>query len=218
MGRKREAKPRADGQESDTRRRRPGRAGNKLQSRCGQGSGGVNPAVVRDRVLTWGDLASCPKGRRCEAALVFESENFANPSHGNPWGRHLDLLLHKKGARVPGRLVELPRTAPSIPTFLSALSTMLNAIPSILNGIPTSPPKRSRLIGNRVQHRRNRVHVPSEISFSFGRNTQNWRLILPCKSASGQGSGPACCLIISYGPAVLSVRRANRCKLAAISI
>jgi len=49
---------------------------------------------------------------------------------------------------------------------------MLNAIPSILNGIPTSPPKRSPSIGNRVQHRRNRVHVPSETLFSFGRNTQ----------------------------------------------
>ena len=35
--------------------------------------------------------------------------------------------------------------------------------------------------------------------------------------ASGQGSGLACFLIISYGPAVVSVRRANRCKLAATS-
>src|SRR5437867_4683859 len=48
---------------------------------------------------------------------------------------------------------------------------MLNAIPSIMNGIPTSPPNRSASVGNRVQHRRNRAHVPSEIPFNFGRNT-----------------------------------------------
>jgi hypothetical protein len=50
---------------------------------------------------------------------------------------------------------------------------MLNAIPNRLNGIPTPPPDRSASIGNRVQHRRNRVHVPSESAFTFGRNTQH---------------------------------------------
>ena len=50
---------------------------------------------------------------------------------------------------------------------------MLNAIPSIMNGFPTSPPNRSASVGNRVQHRRNRVHVPSEIPFNFGRNTHS---------------------------------------------
>ena len=50
MGRKRGAKPRADGQEPDTRRCRAGRAGKGLRSLCGQGSGGVNPAVVRGRI------------------------------------------------------------------------------------------------------------------------------------------------------------------------
>lgn len=41
---------------------------------------------------------------------------------------------------------------------------------------------------------------------------------MPRKFASGQGSGHAFFLIISYGPAVVSVRRANRRKLAATSI
>ena len=50
MGRKRGAKPRADGQELDMRRCRAGRAGNIPRSPCGQGSGGVNPAVVRGRI------------------------------------------------------------------------------------------------------------------------------------------------------------------------
>ena len=49
MGRKRESKLRADEQEPDKRRCRSGRAGKKPRSSCGQGSGGVNPAVVQGR-------------------------------------------------------------------------------------------------------------------------------------------------------------------------
>jgi hypothetical protein len=66
VGRKRVAKPRVDVQEPDPRRRRAGRAGNEPQSPDDQGSGDVNPATVRRRTatLTWGDLASRPKGRR----------------------------------------------------------------------------------------------------------------------------------------------------------
>jgi len=41
-----ERKSRADGQEPDRRRCRSRRAGKKPQSFCGQGSGGVNLAVV----------------------------------------------------------------------------------------------------------------------------------------------------------------------------
>jgi len=51
VGRKRGAKPRADGQEPDMRRCRPGRAGQKLRSSRGQRSGGVNPAAVRGRIV-----------------------------------------------------------------------------------------------------------------------------------------------------------------------
>ncbi len=53
MGRKRGAKPRADEQEPDMRRCRPGRAGNELRSSCDQGAGGVNPAVVRGRMRSY---------------------------------------------------------------------------------------------------------------------------------------------------------------------
>ena len=66
MGRKRGTKPRADGQELDMRRCRAGRAGNIPRSSCGQRlrrrkSGGC---AEKDRVLTWGGLASWLKGRR----------------------------------------------------------------------------------------------------------------------------------------------------------
>jgi hypothetical protein len=50
VGRRRGAKPRADGQELDRRRCRAGRAGKVPRSSRGQGSGGVNPAVVRGRI------------------------------------------------------------------------------------------------------------------------------------------------------------------------
>jgi hypothetical protein len=46
-----------------------------------------------------------------------------------------------------------------------------------LNGLPTCPLNRSPSVGNRVQHRRNRVHVPSETPFTFRRNTHINNLI-----------------------------------------
>ena len=49
VGRKRGAKPRADEQEPDTRRRRAGRAGKRPRSSRDQGDGDVDPAVVRRR-------------------------------------------------------------------------------------------------------------------------------------------------------------------------
>ena len=49
VGRKRGAKPRADEQEPDRRRRRAGRAGVRPRSSDDQGSGDVDPAVVRRR-------------------------------------------------------------------------------------------------------------------------------------------------------------------------
>ena len=66
VGRKRGAKSRADEQKPDERRRRAGRAGGYPRSHDGQGPGDVDPAAMRRRVvvLTWGDLASCLKGRR----------------------------------------------------------------------------------------------------------------------------------------------------------
>src|SRR5262245_49869655 len=107
-----------------------------------------------------------------QPALVLESENFSNSSHGNPLGWHA-ALLEQKGASVPTRLVESPRSAPSPAAANIQFPTMLNGLSGIVNGFPTGPTNRSPSVGNCVQHRRNRVHVPSEMPFSFGRNTHS---------------------------------------------
>ena len=65
-------------------------------------------------------------------------------------------------------------TTPRRPLQRSAMRSTdpLNAVPTLLNSIPRCPTNRPSSVGNRVQHRRNRVHVPSESPFSFRRNTQ----------------------------------------------
>src|SRR5664279_6192931 len=69
VGRKQGAKPRADEQEPDMRRRRAGRVGPLPQSLDGQSSGYVDPAVVRGRkTLLPGEISPCArKGDGAEA-------------------------------------------------------------------------------------------------------------------------------------------------------
>src|SRR5437016_5820841 len=78
----------------------------------GESGGFRRSEVVGYRAF--GDAQGAGNLRVRESALFLESENFSNPLHGNPLGRHLDPL-EQKGARVTSRFVELPRTASSIP-------------------------------------------------------------------------------------------------------
>ena len=88
--------------------------------------------VVRHRALgdaqRGGDLGV---GQR---AFVLETENFSNSSHGNPVGWHR-RLPEQKGASVPGRRFELPRTATSPPRSRARFPGIVTADPTNLTAI-----------------------------------------------------------------------------------
>src|SRR3989344_2474293 len=82
-GRKHGTNPRADGQEPDSRRRRPGRAGNILRSSRGQGSGGVNPAVARRRIAFLpGEISPCLRKEDAQAEREVSSGRTSRRKRG----------------------------------------------------------------------------------------------------------------------------------------
>src|SRR6516162_1069419 len=127
----------------------------------GESSGLGMAQVVGNRALgnpqRTGDL------RVRQSALVLESEKLRVSVAWQSVGRAPWSPFAQKRSETTSPVGRITTHRPSIPTILNGVSTMLNAIPNILNGIPTPPPNRSASFGNRVQHRRNRVHVPSEM-------------------------------------------------------
>ena len=101
--------------------------------RQSRGRGGGQ--VVRHRAL--GDTQRGGDLRVGQRAFVLETQNFSNSSHGNPVGWHR-RLPEQKGASVPGRRFELPRTAtspsrsrPRFPGIVTANPTNLTAISDV---------------------------------------------------------------------------------------
>ena len=102
MGRKRGAKLRADEQEPDRRRCRPGRAGKNREALVTKGrrrkSGGC---AVKERALTWGDLALRPKGRRGEPEReVSRGRISRRRSHVTPIVRAEFVKAHRDGVNL----------------------------------------------------------------------------------------------------------------------
>lgn len=149
----------------------------ELQGEAVADAGGFSQAqVVGDRAL--GDaqcLGNLPIG---QLTLLLEPQNFSNSSHGNPLGRHTDLLVQKRSQR-DSRFIESPHTAP--PVTAPRLSGILDGIPNILNAksdMPaksfnilrkprsTSSDRRSRSVGNPVQLASEYAPLPIAVSFS----------------------------------------------------
>ncbi len=91
--------------------------------------------IVRHRAL--GDAQCGGDLRIGQRAFVLETQNFSNSSHGNPVGWH-PRLPEQKGASVPSRRFELPRTAtsplrsrPRFPGIVTAVPTNLTAISDV---------------------------------------------------------------------------------------
>src|SRR5208282_2935040 len=88
-------------------------------------------------------------------------------------------LPEQKGASVPGRRFELPRTATSPPRSQARNPGIVTVNPTNLTAIPTCPQKRSSSVGFTGQHRRirrsssvgNLGHLPSE--YTAGANLRH---------------------------------------------
>ena len=88
----------------------------RLRFAVRQPSGLGGGQVVRHRALGNAQCRGDPGVG--QPAVVLETENFSNSSHGNPVGWHR-RLPEQKGARVPSRRFELPRTATSPLTIMT---------------------------------------------------------------------------------------------------
>lgn len=68
--------------------------------------------------IAWGLLIAAPSAllhglsdlRVGQLTLLLEPQNFSNSSHGNPLGRHTDLLVQKRSQR-DSRFIESPHSA-----------------------------------------------------------------------------------------------------------
>jgi hypothetical protein len=114
VGRKRGAKPRADGQEPDTRRCRSGRAGKGLRSSRGQRSGGVNPAVVRRRIAFLpGEISPHVRtgdGDEPEREISRGRSSWSDPMKGRRSGRHSPAAVEVGATQMftPVKLATIP--------------------------------------------------------------------------------------------------------------